>query len=107
MPNIMNIQQIKLQIGSQSNTQIGSLDMVRDTVIDPKDATKTVPTDWYYYWDNQARVRVVMHKDIFTALKANRELDGLAVKPPVTRTPAGKLPYKMFVIITPKIEASF
>lgn len=114
----MNIQQIKTQIGNEQNFSLLTLEMVRqfETVPDPADATKTVEqkAPWLSHWDNTKRVRVTMHEDIFTKLKADSNMNGLALKREDVPAKAGgngtepRAAYVRYVVITPaNIEGSF
>lgn len=113
----MNIQQIKQKMATILAFQVLSLDMSRQTedapdgTIDPvTQKPKQLPTEWYQHWDNDNRVRVVMHEDIFKALKADPTMEGLALKTMETVTPkdATKPSYRRIVVIKPTtIEASF
>ena len=103
----MNIQEIKAAISAKVGTVIGTLSMVRQFDADPVDNTKKVITPWVSHWDNDQRVRITMHEDIMSALKADINKSDLAYKYELVK-PADKQSYHRFVIITPKdIEATF
>lgn len=98
----MDINMIKATIATITGKPLLSLDMSRQLDVDKK------PTQWYSYWDNDNRIRVVMHEDIFAKLKADKTaVTGLALKPVAIVVPDGKPSYMRFVVITPNIEASF
>lgn len=88
----MNIEVIKAKLG------VTSLDISAQ-----KDAAGVVDPNWVSSWDNNKRVRVTLHKEVFDKIVANKAFDGLALKGPETVTPtdATKPPYTRYVIITP------
>lgn len=123
----MNIQDIKATISESTGIIIKSLDMKRQTKNDPSGSIDTatnkvaqLPEPWFSYWDNTARLRIVMHEDVYNQLhvaKAQGQLmtvTGLALKnysgkpfEIVIPTDATKPTYKRAVVITPMIDDSF
>lgn len=105
----MNINQIKLEVSNKSGKPCSTLTMVRQLT---NDAAKT-PTEWLSHWDNDNRIRVSMHQDVFNQIKANPAFDGLAVKKELVAAKVEngteiRAAYLRFVVITPKnIEATF
>lgn len=98
----MNIQQIKLEVSSKTGKALPVLTMVRQLAEDKSS------TPWLSHWDNDNRIRVSMHEDIFNQLKANPAFDGLAVKKQDVVATADRAAYTRFVVITPKnIEGTF
>lgn len=86
----MNLSQIKSQLG------IVSLDLVRTKDKDDK------PTGWLRYWNDKARVAVVIHDDVVAKIKANSNLDTLALKHEAKATKTGKAVgtiYDSYIII--------
>jgi hypothetical protein len=103
----MNIIEIKAAIAAQAGLTNPNFTM---DIHEQKDAAGVVQPDWVTSWLQEARVRVVMHKEVFTQIQTDRTFSGLALKPMeiVTPTEVGKLPYKRFIVIAPtSIIASF
>lgn len=93
----MDIQQIKDQIG------LKNLVMVRQFEQD----TNT-PTPWLSHWENDSRIRVTMHEEVFNQIKADPEKSGLAVKKELIHANGERAEYIRFVVITPRnIEGTF
>lgn len=120
MPSTMNIIEIKSTIATLTGKQLLSLDMGRQMDKDKTGAldektgkVKLIPTEWFAYWDNTNRIRVVMHEEVFTLINNAKKsgniasVTGLALKPVTVVTPDGKASYQRFVVITPQIDASF
>lgn len=100
----MNIQAIKAAISTKSGVTISSLMMVRQ--MDQQDNTKQ--TEWLSHWDNDNRIRVTMHQEVFNKIKENPEMTGLAVKYEEVPETTERKAYKRFVVITPaNVEATF
>lgn len=104
----MTIAQVKAEIASKSKTVVATLNMVRQLDKENK------PSEWLQHWDNDTRIRIVMHQDVFEQIKANRDFEGLAVKPAIQvdahTDEKGKevAAYTKYFVITPKnIEATF
>lgn len=94
---IMNINEIKGKLGLQS------LSMVRQM-----DKATQAPQPWLSHWDNENRVRVTMHEDIFNLLKADKNTGGLAYKTEVVAKTDTREEYTRIMVITPKnVEAEF
>jgi len=67
-----------------------------------------VPQPWYSHWDNDNRVRVTMHAEVYNAILNNRELDRLAVKKAVVPATPDRAEYTRYVVITPRqLAATF
>jgi hypothetical protein len=99
----MNIQQIKADIAAKTKAPLTTLTMVRQL-----DQTTEKPTEWLSHWDNDNRIRVTMHQDIFNEIKANPAKEGLAVKREDVPATDSRAAYTRFVVITPKnIEGTF
>jgi hypothetical protein len=99
----MNTQELKLQIASKAQIPAPQT-MMWTRQLDSNDA----PTSWLTYWDNDNRVRVVMHDDVAAKIKSNPAFDQLALKPMEEVTPEGKKPYKLFIVIVPQnVDLSF
>lgn len=121
----MNILEVKQTIAAKSGKPLLSLDLGRQMIDDPSGdidpvttKVKQLPTEWYGYWDNDNRIRIVMHEQIFIMLKTAKangnvlSVTGLAIKPvqhEEAHVTNGKTiaAYDRYVIITPNIEASF
>lgn len=109
----MTINDIKDIIKSTEGISALTLDMSRQMAKDATDATKEVPTEWFSYWNENPRFRLVMHEDVFIPLKADKSLQGLVLKYYDKKvfdnvTPEGKAPYHRYVVTMPtSIEASF
>ncbi len=94
----MNIQQIKESLG------LNNLLMVRQY----EQNAPTVATAWLSHWDNERRIRVSMHEDVLTRIKADVSKPGLALKKEIVPATAERAEYTRYVVITPlNIEATF
>lgn len=92
-------------------TQIGQTEL---TLVRQLDENKQ-PTQWLSHWDDKNRVRVSLHQDVLSSIKANPTFDGLGYKKEVVPAKMVKgadgketeqAPYTRIVLITPKnIEA--
>lgn len=99
----MNIQQIKSAIATSLGIQLPNLVMVRQL-----DETTKAPQPWLSHWDNDNRVRVTMHEDVFNRIKAKPEEAGLAFKKSIVEATPERAAYTRVVVITPEnIEATF
>lgn len=133
----MNTQEIKSVIAVKHGMSNLSFNFVRQfdertlkagenniPVQDPSDAKKTIAvsydaanpdtkykvvTPWLSHWDNNARIRVVLHQDVMATIKANPSVNTLALKDEeVKPADMSKQSYSRYVIITPNnIELSF
>lgn len=100
----MNIVDIKAAIAAKTGFPLPHLTMVRQMEQDKPEEK----TEWLSHWDNDNRVRVVMHQDILESIKANPEMATLAFKYEEVPETTDRAAYKRFVVITPKnIEATF
>lgn len=99
----MNIQDIKAFVSAKEGILIPKLDL--STQMDDN----KVPTEWVGYWDNDKRIRIVMHQDLMAKLVADSKLEGLALKREVVNpADTNKASYTRYVVITPNsIVASF
>jgi len=98
----MNIQQIKEAIAANMSIQLPNLVMVRQF------NEQKEPQPWLSHWDNDHRVRVTMHEDVFNQIKADPSKAGLAFKKEVVPATQERAEYTRFVVITPaNIEATF
>lgn len=86
----MNITQIKSQLG------YSHLNISRDL------DENNVPQPWVSHWDNDKRVRVCMHEDVFTSIMADKSFDKLAIKTSVVVATPERAEYTRHVLITPK-----
>lgn len=112
----MNIQELKLDIAQRAsnllnkNVTLSKLVMVRQL----KEGTEE-KDEWLSHWDNDNRVRITMHENIFNQLSKDPKMIGLAAKmekvaakAPTEANPKGVEEYTRFVIITPTgIEGEF
>lgn len=113
----MNLASIKADINRITGASILSLDMVRqysERTNPTTNVVERIKEPWLSHWDNVNRVRVTMPEEIFSMLKQNAAIEGLAYKyeqiasKPATATTAATAAYHRFVIITPKdIEGTF
>ncbi len=55
------------------------------------------PTDWLRHWDNEARVAVSLHKDLFAELKADVNIGSLGLQHEIREAAQG--PYDSYRII--------
>lgn len=91
----MNLTQIKTKIGQPVLTMVRQLD-----------ETTKEKTQWLSHWDNDNRVRVTMHEEVFNQILQDKDFGGLAFKTEIVKS-EGKQPYTRYVVITPKnIEAT-
>lgn len=99
----MNIQDIKSEVSTKTGAVITKLNMVRQ-----KDQNTDQPQPWLSHWDNDSRVRVTMHEDVFNQIKANPLMEGLAYKTEKVDATPDRAEYIRFVVITPtSIEGVF
>lgn len=107
----MNIQQIKSEIAAKNSAVILALNMVRQFA----DKDKKQPEPWLSHWDNDKRIRVTMHEDVFNQIKLNPKMEGLAYKSELVAaeyeadsTTVKRAAYLRYVVITPtSIEGVF
>lgn len=102
----MNIQQVKEHISQKAGFTLVSLSLSRQ-MAEESTPDNPVPTEWLTHWDNENRVRVVMHQDVMEKIKSDLTFNSLAVKPMEIVEKEGVKPYKKFVVITPNIEVTF
>lgn len=99
----MDIKQIKAELAAKLGFAIPNLQMVRQFEQD-----ETTPAPWLSHWDNDHRVRVVMHEDVFKQIVADQNFNTLALKYEEIPATTERESYKRFVVITPRnIEATF
>lgn len=105
----MNIQEIKSAISIKAAIVLTSMTLTQQLAED-----NVTLQPWAQYWDNDARVRIVMHMDVLEQIMASpvnttggRSFNGLAYKyevvpaKPATATVTAVASYRRFVIITP------
>lgn len=83
----------------KTQLEIESLDLQR--TVDEKQQ----PTQWLRYWNDQRRIAVVVHDDVVAAIKANPNLDTLALKYEQKVTKTGKSKgtvYEQYILINAK-----
>ena len=98
----MNIVQLKTELSTKCGVQFPTLTMVRQLAEDQ------TPTEWLSHWDNDNRIRVTMHQDVFGKIKADPKFNGLALKKELVEATEIRAAYTRFVVITPKnIEGVF
>ena len=99
----MNIQQIKTEIATKCKVQLPNLVMVRQL------NEQKEPTEWLSYWDNDSRLRITMHEEVFGKIKADpKNFTGMAIKKELVAATEDRDAYTRVIIITPKnIEAVF
>lgn len=91
----MNISQIKAEISAIVNHPIVNLQMC------VQEDTLGSPTEWLAHWDNNNRVKIVMHKEVFEKA-SDPSFNGLALKQKLVTPANNKEPYHKFVVVTPK-----
>lgn len=97
----MNIQQVKEGIALNMGISLPNLVMVRQF------NESKEPQPWLSHWDNDHRVRVTMHEDVFNQIKADTS-KAVAFKKEVVPATLERAEYTRFVVITPlNIEATF
>ncbi len=84
----MNLAEIKTALG-----------ISKFELAETKDQETNTPTGWLRHWDNINRKSVVMHKELFTELKADTQMsiDNLACKHEVKSGAKGE--YDNYVLI--------
>ena len=99
----MNIQEVKAFIGAKAGICIPTLMLVGS-----KDEAGVVDNTWPSHWDNESRVKIVMHTEVLTKIQADPTFNGLAVKPmeviperPQTDPAGFRASYRKFMVITP------
>lgn len=85
----MNITQIKEAIGQPVLNMARQLD------------ENKVPQPWVSHWDNDKRVRVTMHDDVFNLIVADKNFDKLAYKTAEVPATPERAAYQRIVVITP------
>jgi hypothetical protein len=93
----MNIQDIKTQIAQENSIALPHLVMVQQFEEDGK-----TPAPWVSHWDNEKRLRITMHSDVFNRIKENPTDAGLALKKEVVPASAEREAYTRYVVITPQ-----
>jgi len=92
----MNIQSLKQAIAAETGANLTTLMMSQQV-----DKSTGEAQPWASHWDNDKRVRVTMHMDLFADLKNNPTQDGLAVKKEVVKATDTRAAYTRYVIIKP------
>jgi hypothetical protein len=65
------------------------------------------PQPWVSHWEDSKRIRVAMHDDVLTALKADKELSTLAFKSEVVHPDIETAKYIRYILFIPRhIELS-
>lgn len=98
----MNIQDVKAQIGKENNTVINHLVMVQQFLLDKSGKETEIPSEWVSHWDNDNRIRVTMHQDVFNRIKNAPTEAGLALKKELVEAKPDKAAYMRYVVITPQ-----
>lgn len=93
----MNIVQVKEKLSEKTGIKFNELNM-KDQLNEDK-----TPTGWVSHWENDGRIRVVMHKDVLAKIVADKNFNGLALKDAevVEATPE-RAAYTKFFVITPQ-----
>ena len=91
----MNIQQIKEAIALNMGIKLPNIILVRQYDEDKE------PQPWVSHWDNDNRVRITMHDEVYLRIKADVTKPGLAFKKQVLEATSERAAYTRFVIITP------
>jgi hypothetical protein len=94
----MNITEIKADIAKHDNIIIGSMPIQQQF----EDVECTKPQPWFSYWNNDARLRVSMHQEVFEAIKADKSLNKLAYKREIVPAKADRPSYVRYVLIIPR-----
>jgi hypothetical protein len=92
----MNIQSIKQQIAAKTGASLPTLLMSQQV---DKESGELQP--WATHWDNDQRVRVTMHIDLFNDLKKDPTQEGLAFKEQKIEAKGDRAAYTRFVVIKP------
>jgi len=93
----MNIFQIKAEIAAKCGVAVPNLVMVRQLTEDKQ------PTEWLSHWDNDNRIRVTMHEDVFKKIQADpKKCTGLAIKKSIEEATDERAAYTRIIVITPQ-----
>lgn len=97
----MNIQHIKLAIAKKAGIDLPTLALVRQMEED-----NITPTPWLSHWDNDNRVRIVMHEAVAKAITPT--LDTIAFKYELVEATQTRAAYSRYVVIIPtSVEMTF
>lgn len=98
----MNIIDLKQTIANKLGISLPTLQLVRQKNQEDE------PQPWVSHWDNDKRVRIVMHDDVLDKIKTEPAFAGLAVKYEDVPATDARAAYKRAIIITPNdIVATF
>lgn len=92
----MTIAQIKAELSLKLKVSMVTLNMAQQ--LDEQDQ----PTEWISHWDNDNRIRVTMHEEVFATIKGNKSYDQLAYKLTVVEKKEEREAYTRVVVITPR-----
>ena len=96
----MNMPNLKLAIASATGINLPTLMLSRQLDVNQQ------PQPWLSHWDNEKRVRIVMHEDVAKAITP--ELDTLAYKMEKVAAHENVLEYTRVVVIIPSsVEMTF
>lgn len=118
----MTITNVKAAINAEQHTSIDIFNFKRqfdqpteaqvadalkaDPKADPKKVLGT-PQPWVSHWEDSKRIRVAMHDDVLTALKADKELSTLAYKSEIVHPDSETDRYIRYILFIPRhIELS-
>lgn len=98
----MNIKQIKAELQAKTSVPFPNLTMVRQY------DENEVKQPWLSHWDNDNRIRVTMHEEVFAVIVADPSKNDLALKREEIPATQERAAYTRFVVIVPKhIEGTF
>jgi len=101
----MNTTEIKAAINAAEGSSITNLLMQNQKATLPGSTTE-VPTDWFSHWEDKARIRVSMHKDVLAAIKAQPTRGDLVIKKQLVDATATRAAYIRYIVVIPaEIEA--
>lgn len=107
---LKTIEQIKSIINQERSSTITSLGMNRQfTVLNAGTESETKePQPWVSHWEDPQRIRVVMHEDVCTKLKADKTRCDLLLKYELVPAKGDVASYHRYVVIIPdNVVATF
>ena len=91
----MNIQEIKDEINTKCGTSIGKMPMQKQT---EEVAGEKVETDWVQYWNNEHRVRVIMHREVLEAITSDSTRGDLGHKLELMKAEGDRKAYTRVIV---------
>lgn len=92
----MTIEQLKQDISAKTGVQFPVLNLQQQS----NEAGELQP--WYSHWDNENRISITMHKEVFEKIMENKERNDLAAKRETVLANSEREGFQRFVVIIPK-----